>query len=87
MEKGKILRRLNHTFITLIPKNKNSICIGDYKPISYCNFIYKIIATILSNIIKVFMPFIISENQSAFVSGRMIASITVKESFPHIFLS
>jgi hypothetical protein len=72
MNNGKILKSLNHTFITLIPKNKNPTGISDYRPISCCNFIYKIIASILSNRIKVFLPFLVSENQSAFVPGRLI---------------
>jgi exonuclease III len=73
MSKGKILKSTNHTFITLIPKKKNPTNINDFRPISCCNFIYKIISTVLSNRIKIFLPFLVSENQSAFVPGRLIS--------------
>jgi hypothetical protein len=69
---GKLLKSLNHTFITLVPKVKIPSDLGDYRPIACCNFIYKIIASILSNRIKNFLKYLISENQCAFIPGRQI---------------
>ena len=63
---------LNRTYIVLIPKIKNPIKVFDYKPISLCNVIYKIIANVLANRLKQILPQIISPTQSAFVLGRLI---------------
>lgn len=63
---------LNKTHITLIPKVANPESITQYKPISLCNFSYKIIAKVLANRFKPLLPNIISQEQSAFFSDRQI---------------
>lgn len=51
---GKFLKNINYTFITLLPKVKIPNRLGDCRSIACCNFLYKIIANILSNRIKFF---------------------------------
>jgi hypothetical protein len=63
---------INATFIALIPKVASTAYVTEYKPISLCNVLYKLIAKMLANRLKQLLPFIISINQSAFVPGVLI---------------
>ena len=48
-QQGKLLRAVNHTVVTLIPKTSHPESIRDYRPIAYCTTIYKIISNIISS--------------------------------------
>lgn len=69
---GKMLKALNKIIITLIPKETHAESVGDYRPIAYCNTIYKVIYKVLCSRLKESLPTIISPSQSAFVEGRSI---------------
>lgn len=63
---------INHIYLALIPKISNPKKVTNYRPISLCNVVYKIVAKILENRIKPIISQIISPTQSAFIPNRLI---------------
>ena len=57
---GRVLPSLNSTFITLIPKSDKPSTFADFRPISLCNLIYKLIAKVAALHLKPFLDLFIS---------------------------
>ena len=70
---GEMDARLNITNICMIPKTERPTRMTELRPISLCNVGYKIISKVLCQRLKIYLPSLISETQSAFVAGRLIS--------------
>ena len=77
LNSGIIPPNFNHTHNFLIPKCKEPKTVIDYRSISLCNVVYKIVLKAITNRWKKVLPSIIIDTQSAFVHGRLIIDIVL----------
>ncbi|KAL2937102.1 hypothetical protein RDABS01_020551 [Bienertia sinuspersici] len=69
---GRMLKEVNCTRLTLIPKVSHPNSVTEFRPIACCNTVYQCITKIICNRLKRVLPGLISPNQSGFVQGRRI---------------
>lgn len=69
---GRLPARANDTHIVLIPKVKSPSLMSEFRPISLCNVLYRILAKVLANRMRGLLNVLICSSQSAFIPGRSI---------------
>ncbi|XP_074293226.1 uncharacterized protein LOC141620191 [Silene latifolia] len=69
---GNLLKQVNATIVSLIPKVEHPTTVLEFRPIACCNTLYKCIAKLLYNRLGEILPDIVSPNQGGFVKGRNI---------------
>ena len=69
---GHILKEINSTIITLVPKVKCPNTVKEFRPIACFNVTYKIATKLLSSRLMDILPDVISESQGGFIKGRYI---------------
>lgn len=72
LNNGATFGNLNQTDIVLIPKITNPSSIVNFRPISLCSVIYKMVAKTIANRLQVVIGRCIDTTQSTFVPGRLI---------------
>lgn len=69
---GFLPKGVNTTILAFIPKKNEAQEMRDYRPISCCNVMYKVISKIMANRLKKILPSSILPNQSAFIQDRLM---------------
>lgn len=69
---SSLLRQANTTSICLIPKFIGAEKIADFRPVSCCSTVYKVISRLLSVKIKLFLSDVVQGNQVGFIEGRLL---------------
>jgi hypothetical protein len=69
---GSFVRSINATFLCLIPKKPKAMECKDFRPISLVTGVYKIIAKVLANRLKVVLEKVVLDSQNVFVGGCQI---------------
>lgn len=68
----RMLKQAKSTSISLIPKVASPKYLSEFRPISCCNILYKIISKILAGRLRTVLNSIVHLNHSTFIPGRTI---------------
>lgn len=71
-QNSQMLKQINTTTIVLLQKTENPTNIRDYRPISCCNVILKVITKIIVERLKRILPRLVNEVQGAYVESRLM---------------
>lgn len=74
LNEGEDPSGINQTLTCMIPKVKYPEQPKDFRPISLCNVIMKLMTKCVANRIKCFLGDVVGENQSASVHGCLITN-------------
>ena len=74
---GRFVHKMNYTHIVLIPKKNDPRYVYHYRLISLANVVSRIVSKVLANRLKLILPNVISDSQSAFVPNRLIIDNTI----------
>src|ERR1044072_2694178 len=67
---GYLPSKLIETLVVPIAKVDFPSVLGDFRPISLCNVVYKIVTKVLVNRLRPFLDDLVGPLQSSFISGR-----------------
>ncbi|GLU18296.1 hypothetical protein SLE2022_346020 [Rubroshorea leprosula] len=81
---GKLVKGLNASCITLIPKTENPTSLKEFRLISLVGCLYKILAKVLANKLRKVISKVISTSQFAFMEARhLIDSVLALNELVH----
>ncbi|XP_062075533.1 uncharacterized protein LOC133779607 [Humulus lupulus] len=69
LHSGKILKELNTTIMTLIPKSNCPKYMSDYQPIACCNVLYKVATKLICSRLRSILPMLIAQIKEDLLKG------------------
>lgn len=83
---GQMKDSVGKSNLVLIPKVQTPKMVSEYRPISVCNFLYKVISKLIAKKMQPWMDVIISQAQTTFIPGREISeNIVLLREITHSF--
>lgn len=70
-------KALNNTFIALIPKTDHASRVDQFRPISLCNVVFKVVTKLIVDRLRGHLEAIIHPSQVAFVPNRSIGDNSI----------
>lgn len=74
LNEGRLEEGINDTIITLISTTRQASRLDEFRLISLCNVMSKLISKVPANRVKFILNEVVSEYHSAFIPGRMISN-------------
>ena len=69
---SRVTPSLNSTFLALVPKKDKPVSFADFRPISLCHLVYKLITKIIALSLKPHLDSHILQKQFGFLKNRKI---------------
>lgn len=80
----EVVEEVNNTLIVLIPKVDKTEFVTQFRPISLCNVVYKLVTKVIVNRIKPFLSDMISPYQTSFIpSWNIHHNIIISQEMVH----
>jgi len=85
--KGIFPNHISETKLILLPKVPHPQFVSEFRPISYCNVIYKTISKLIGQRVKQVLPFLIDQSQGAFIKGReLFYNVLICQDLARVYL-
>ena len=76
LHSGRCLHKMSLAYIVLIPKKNKPEHMSEYRPINLAKLVSRMVSKVIANRLKMILPNVIFDAQSAFMANRLITDNT-----------